>query len=81
MHQWSVFHRPEFGPVLACCTVDVPTPVLFADLSVSEEIMRRMKPGFFNQYGGDNALPHLDPRTLYGVAVANTVDGVLGRDR
>ncbi|QOJ00248.1 MAG: type II secretion system protein [Phycisphaeraceae bacterium] len=76
-----IYHRPEFGTVLACCTVDVPTPIAFADHSASEHVMRRMPPGIFNPFMGYRAIFNIDIRTLSGTPVAQTRHGVRGRDR
>jgi type II secretory pathway pseudopilin PulG len=77
---YQVFFYPKYGRVLSCCSVDLAAPIAFADHSVSDHIMRRMRPGIFNLYAGDGAVGSLDPRTLSGTPVANTVNGILGRD-
>ncbi|QOJ00245.1 MAG: type II secretion system protein [Phycisphaeraceae bacterium] len=80
MHQYMIYHRPEFGPTFACCIVDIPTPVAFADHSVSEHILRRMIPGVFIP-SVNTTLPITDIRTLDGAPIDQTRHGVRGRDR
>lgn len=75
-----MYHHRQFGTVLTCCSVDVPAPIAFFDLSVRELIMRRLRPGILNlysdlQYGG-----HEDPRDRPGPPVISTLDGLRGRD-
>lgn len=81
LQQITLFHYPNYGPVLACCMVDLPSPVAFADLSVSEHILRRMPHGIFNTFGSGLLPPEMDPRTVPGGPVSDTVNGVRGRDR
>ena len=78
---FQTFGNPKYGRVLSCCSVDLPAPIAFADQSVSEHVMRRMPAGIINLYAGDGVAAGVDPRTLGGTPVANTVNGVLGRDR
>lgn len=81
MHQPTLYHYPEYGTVVACCLVDLASPVAFGDLSVSEHVLRRLPPGIFNNYAPNGVPPETDPRTITGAPVADTVDGVRGRDR
>ncbi len=76
-----MFHLAQHGPVVSCCTVDVPSPVSFADLSGEEVVMRRMPPGIVNLYDRTYIEPSIDPREVRGTPVADTIDGVRGRDR
>lgn len=73
-------HFPQYGPVPACCVVDLPSPIAFADMSASEHVMRRMPVGVFNPYT-TTVVATVDPKTLNGIAVADTTDGIRGRDR
>jgi type II secretory pathway pseudopilin PulG len=74
-------HHGRYGPVVSCCTVDVPAPIVFADLSGEEVVMRRLNPGIVNLYDRVYVDPTADPRTMPGTPVANTLDGLRGRDR
>jgi type II secretory pathway pseudopilin PulG len=76
------YHRhPRFGDVLACCAVPVESPVVWFDLSVSEHIVGRLKPGVFNPYERFFGAPGLDPRLFPGFPVQNTRFGLRGTDR
>ncbi len=81
LSQGAMFHYSEYGVVHACCAVDLPAPVVFADLSASEHVMRRMPPGIMNLYSNVVIAPGVNPREMRGPPVLDTVDGIRGRDR
>ena len=81
IYQSWMFHYPEYGPVLACCAVDLPSPIAFADSSVSEHVMRRMRVGMINIYGGLTLAGGSNPQHIPGPPVADTFGGIDGRDR
>lgn len=82
IYQTWIFHLHSLGgPVPACCILDVPSPIYFADGSVSEHVIMRMRPGFVNLYGTGVFSGGFDPTTEDGIPVAQTIDGILGRDK
>ncbi len=80
LRQAWVYGVPERGNVLACCDLDIESAVSFADLSASMHVQKRMRPGIHNPYTS-MILPDMDPRDVPGAPVADTIDGVRGRDR
>lgn len=67
------------GGMMTCCADDVPSAILWSDLSSTQEIQGRLKLGAPNFHDERNA-----GTTSYwqdGAPVRSTVDGVLGRDR
>lgn len=76
-----IYHIPKYGPTPTCCVFDVASPVCFGDLSVSEHVIRRMRPGMMNIYDKDVVLGGGDPVKMQGPPVTGTLDGVSGRDK
>lgn len=81
LSQNRLFHYPEYGEVVACCAVDLPSPVVFADMSTTESVMKRMPRGILNVWDNVNVAPGSNPRTMPGRPVVDTHRGILGRDR
>lgn len=82
IYQTWIFHLHSLGQsVPACCILEVPSPIYFADGSVSEHVIMRLRPGFVNLYGTGVYSGGFDPATEDGVPVAQTVNGILGRDK
>ncbi|MBC7836040.1 MAG: type II secretion system protein [Phycisphaerales bacterium] len=81
MTQTFVYHNPKFGPTVACCAVDVPSPVVFFDLSAEELVLAQLNRGIINLYAGALLPGGMNPQELPGPPVNSTIDGLLGRDR
>lgn len=81
LKQGIMYHFKDHGPVQACCVFDLPSPVAFGDLSVSEHVVKRMPKGVFNPYSTVLLPPGIDPDTVPGSAIMDTLNGIAGRDR
>jgi type II secretory pathway pseudopilin PulG len=76
----SVYHRSDLGPNYpTCCADGVHGAVLWADLSGSEEIVGRLRPGVPNHFnpGTGGGLP----KWADGIPIDETEEGNHGRDR
>lgn len=80
VHQLLVFGRAgsERG-VPSCCGEDVSSVVVWTDLSATQEVQGRLRPGVPNFWHHGLAGPL--PVQAKGVAVDNTETGIQGRDR
>ena len=81
MSQIWIHHYPQYGVQLACCTLDLRSPVVYGDLSADDHILRRMRLGVFNAFENVHLHSSVRPSEAPGRPVVDTIDGILGRDR
>jgi len=81
LSQGQMFHIPDAVGATACCVFDLPSPVVFADHSVSEHVLKRMPWGIYNPYASAPLPLGVDPHDRQGVPIIETPHGVAGRDR
>lgn len=77
--QITVYDVPGFADgFMTCCVDEVPSAVLWSDLSASTEIQARLNPGVPNNWFHEGASL---PVWADGRPIDNTERGILGRDR
>lgn len=79
--QGMMYHFSDYGPTTACCMYDLPSPIVFGDLSVSEHVVKRLPTGTFNPYASMPLPPGVNPDDVPGGAILDTINGIAGRDR
>ncbi|MBX3376405.1 MAG: type II secretion system protein [Phycisphaeraceae bacterium] len=81
MVQTLVYHFRELGVLSGCCNTNVPSPVLFADMSASAEDIGAMPRGVRNPFVPSTGTTSRNPFGLPGMAIMETLHGIAGRDR
>ncbi|MFN0131741.1 MAG: hypothetical protein ACKVW3_04290 [Phycisphaerales bacterium] len=79
--QRRLYHYPQYGVLPACCSSNIPSPVMFGDMSVSEEDIGSMPKGIGNPYVRTSRDPSADPVGHSGPPIIDTIDGIAGRDK